>query len=49
MAKSKSSSWIGPNGPKGLGKEGKGSSLAAGQGKKRYSRKRINTMYSGGK
>ena len=39
----------GPNGPKGLGSAGKGNSLSAGQGMKRYSRKRITKMYGGGK
>jgi len=39
----------GANGPKGLGGAGKGKSLAAGQGKKRYSRKRISSQYGGGK
>lgn len=45
-----SKSWTsGPNGANGLGKAGKGKSLAAGQGKKRYSRKRITKNYGGGK
>ena len=43
-------SWTsGPNGPKGLGKTGKGKSLASKQGKSRYSRKRISSQYGGGK
>lgn len=39
----------GANGAHGLGTAGKGKSLAAGQGKKRYSRKRISKNYGGGK
>jgi len=46
----KGNSWSsGPNGPKGLGKQGKGNSLAKSQGKKRYSRKRLSSKYGGGK
>lgn len=45
------SGWTsGPNGPKGLGKDGKGKSgYGQNQGKGRYSRKRITKSYGGGK